>query len=438
MVTRAARRADADGPVDHSDRCADRRRVIHCDPPAAARRANRSPGWCLPACSNTLSSTDFTRRRRRDDAARDAPPDIRGRQVAWPRLRSAGKRRASSRSRSSAAIARRRRQEGDRPRRARPAEGRRVHRLLRDLLGHATRGRSARSPTASWRRSPTTASSRRTSKATTDPNGFCSTTSTSSCTSSRRRRALFYGLERLWGNAERIEIAAATSRLQSMRSRLCIAVCDAASAARSLDALSLPSSSRPPAPPAAQLLEHPTRGPVCERCWRSILPLTPPLCDRCGDPLPPGATISVPLARCAALPARRAALVDRARAIGAYDGALRAIVHALKYDGRRSLARPLGALMRARGADVLDGADVRRSGAAPPVAAPRARVQSGGRSRAAPRPRRSCRRCAASARRRRRPACRRRSGTRNVRGAFAVDAAPRAAGTARSSCWSTM
>ena len=33
-------------------------------------------------------------------------------------------------------------------------------------------------------------------------NGSCSTTSTSSCTSSRRRRATFYGLERLWGNAE--------------------------------------------------------------------------------------------------------------------------------------------------------------------------------------------------------------------------------------------
>ena len=48
--------------------------------------------------------------------------------------------------------------------------------------------------------------------------------------------------------------------------------------------------------------------------------------------------------------------VNRTRAIGAYDGALRAIVHALKYDGRRSLAKPLACLMRQRGADVLDGA----------------------------------------------------------------------------------
>lgn len=42
---------------------------------------------------------------------------------------------------------------------------------------------------------------------------------------------------------------------------------------------------------------------------------------------------------------------------GRYDGTLRAVIHAFKYDGRRSLAPPLAALMRARGADVLAGAD---------------------------------------------------------------------------------
>jgi ComF family protein len=46
----------------------------------------------------------------------------------------------------------------------------------------------------------------------------------------------------------------------------------------------------------------------------------------------------------------------RARAIGAYDGALRRIVHALKYDGRRTVARPLAALMRQRSAGILAGA----------------------------------------------------------------------------------
>ncbi|MCU1384216.1 MAG: hypothetical protein JWL71_2913 [Acidobacteria bacterium] len=102
-------------------------------------------------------------------------------------------------------------------------------------------------------------------------------------------------------------------------------------------------------------LLHPTRGPVCDGCWRSILPLTPPLCDRCGDPLPAWRAVSVPLARCPRCRRARPA-IDRARAIGAYDGALRAIVHALKYDGRRSLARPLGGLMRDRGAEMLAGA----------------------------------------------------------------------------------
>ncbi|MBI3400245.1 MAG: ComF family protein [Acidobacteria bacterium] len=102
-------------------------------------------------------------------------------------------------------------------------------------------------------------------------------------------------------------------------------------------------------------LEQPTRGPVCTRCWQSILPLTPPLCDRCGDSLPTWRTLSVPLARCPRC-RRSRRLVDQARAIGAYDGALRAIIHAFKYEGRRSLAAPLAEMMRVRGADILDGA----------------------------------------------------------------------------------
>jgi ComF family protein len=50
--------------------------------------------------------------------------------------------------------------------------------------------------------------------------------------------------------------------------------------------------------------------------------------------------------------------VRHARAVGPYDGRLRDVVHALKYDGRRTLARPLAALMRDAGRDVLDGADI--------------------------------------------------------------------------------
>ncbi|MGH9141927.1 MAG: ComF family protein, partial [Vicinamibacterales bacterium] len=104
-----------------------------------------------------------------------------------------------------------------------------------------------------------------------------------------------------------------------------------------------------------EALLHPIRGPVCERCWASIRSLTPPLCDRCGDPLPTWRSVSIDLARCPRC-RRSAHALDRARAIGAYDGSLRAIVHALKYEGRRSLARPLGRLMRERGAALIEGA----------------------------------------------------------------------------------
>ncbi len=81
-----------------------------------------------------------------------------------------------------------------------------------------------------------------------------------------------------------------------------------------------------------ELLEHPTRGPVCDACWRSIAALTPSAFD-----------IS--------------SAIDHAQAIGPYEGALRSVIHALKYEGRRSLAQPLAALMRDRCKLALDGAD---------------------------------------------------------------------------------
>ena len=113
----------------------------------------------------------------------------------------------------------------------------------------------------------------------------------------------------------------------------------------------------PPCAACGSLLDRPTRGPVCDRCWTSIRFLAPPLCEACGDPLPTWRTISVPLQRCARC--RRARRqVDCARAAGIYEGALRAIVHALKYEGRRSLARPLARLMRERAGHLLEGASV--------------------------------------------------------------------------------
>jgi ComF family protein len=49
--------------------------------------------------------------------------------------------------------------------------------------------------------------------------------------------------------------------------------------------------------------------------------------------------------------------VTRARAIGEYEGTLRQIIHALKYSGRHSLARPLAERMRQRGRDLVEEVD---------------------------------------------------------------------------------
>ena len=104
------------------------------------------------------------------------------------------------------------------------------------------------------------------------------------------------------------------------------------------------------------IIDVPSDGPVCVGCWHAIHPLTPPLCDVCGDALPAwrheaGATLCV---RCR----RRPSAISRGRAAGAYEGALRSVLHALKYEGRRTLAAQVAVLMRDRGAAVLEDADL--------------------------------------------------------------------------------
>jgi len=103
-------------------------------------------------------------------------------------------------------------------------------------------------------------------------------------------------------------------------------------------------------------LDAPTRGSVCDFCWNQVRLLTPPLCRTCGDPLPSWCVISQTDERCA-LCRRHAGSVDMARAAGDYEGPLRGILQAFKYDGRRSLGRRLGDLMRAAGGDVLRDAE---------------------------------------------------------------------------------
>jgi ComF family protein len=100
-------------------------------------------------------------------------------------------------------------------------------------------------------------------------------------------------------------------------------------------------------------LDAPLASPVCIPCWRAIAMLTPPCCVRCGDALASRQTPGPLCARCR----RRSPVFTLARSAGVYDGSLRKIIHAFKYEGRRVLARPLADLMREAGTSVLAGAD---------------------------------------------------------------------------------
>lgn len=127
--------------------------------------------------------------------------------------------------------------------------------------------------------------------------------------------------------------------------------------ARTLANLLLSALFEPPCAACHAPVTRPLDGAVCDRCWASIRPITPPLCCRCGDPLPSLRAASVSEHTCPAC-RRSDAAVDRLAAVGAYEGSLREIIHAFKYGGRRSIAPRLAALMRAAGTDVLAGADL--------------------------------------------------------------------------------
>ena len=84
--------------------------------------------------------------------------------------------------------------------------------------------------------------------------------------------------------------------------------------------------------------------------------LSDPLCRTCGDALPSWRIISIALEQCPRCRRRRSA-IDAARAAGPYEGPLRGILRAFKYEDRRGLAEPLAAMMRAAGAELLGDAD---------------------------------------------------------------------------------
>lgn len=102
-------------------------------------------------------------------------------------------------------------------------------------------------------------------------------------------------------------------------------------------------------------LDAPTRGIVCPDCWRGVPRIAGPVCERCGLGVEAGEADSDSL--CGACRRTGGPRTAR-RAAGVHAGPLRTIIHAFKYDGRRSLARPLAALMRDAGGDWLRAADL--------------------------------------------------------------------------------
>jgi ComF family protein len=83
------------------------------------------------------------------------------------------------------------------------------------------------------------------------------------------------------------------------------------------------------------VLDAPTRSPACDACWRTLRAFTPPLCDRCGEPV-------------AGVGGRHgcaASVLTCCRAIGWYEDVLRDLIHAVKYDERRTLATALAPLL---------------------------------------------------------------------------------------------
>jgi ComF family protein len=91
----------------------------------------------------------------------------------------------------------------------------------------------------------------------------------------------------------------------------------------------------PPCAACRKPLAQPLDGAVCGECW-TRLRLAPPLVDHL----------------------RASDAVDWSCAVDRYEGHMKEIIHALKYERRRSIAPPLGELMRQTGARLLQDADL--------------------------------------------------------------------------------
>jgi ComF family protein len=93
---------------------------------------------------------------------------------------------------------------------------------------------------------------------------------------------------------------------------------------------------------------------LCASCWQQVSFITPPLCDRLGLPLPFGSGAPLISAAAAADPPP----YDRARAVAAFDGVIRELIHGFKYSDRHESRRLLARWMAGAGAELLADTDV--------------------------------------------------------------------------------
>lgn len=90
----------------------------------------------------------------------------------------------------------------------------------------------------------------------------------------------------------------------------------------------------PPCAACGNVLDEPLDGAVCAACWRAVAAAATP----------------------ASWEGSRS--LSRLDAIGPYEGRLRDVIHALKYDGRRSIAPRLARLMAGHAPGALAGANL--------------------------------------------------------------------------------
>ncbi len=93
---------------------------------------------------------------------------------------------------------------------------------------------------------------------------------------------------------------------------------------------------------------------LCGACWREVDFIRAPLCDVLGIPLPFSTGERMVSAAAVAQPPAW----DRARAVAHYSGAMRTLVHQLKYADRHDARTLLGRWLADAGRDLMPGIDV--------------------------------------------------------------------------------